>query len=209
MSLDFIDWTSVNIGSGNGLEPSGGKPLPEPMLAQVSVAIWRHYATMSFNHDNPYIILCLIWILSQNIEPESICPSFRRRHFHIHYRQWVSTKISQKFVPKGPNNNILALFRIMAWHQLGDKPLSEPVVVSLLTHICVTRPQWVKLNQVCVIYAYHNHAKNASFCFEFAYLYVAIFALTPPWPWVVAVTCFRHTCSAHKWPSGSLCHTFP
>ena len=23
----------------------------------------------------------------------------------------------------------------------GDKPLSEPVMVSLLTHICVTRPQ--------------------------------------------------------------------
>ena len=24
-----------------------------------------------------------------------------------------------------------------------DKPLSEPMMVSLLTHICVTRPQWV------------------------------------------------------------------
>ena len=26
----------------------------------------------------------------------------------------------------------------------GDKPLSEPMMVSLLMHICVTRPQWVK-----------------------------------------------------------------
>ena len=25
----------------------------------------------------------------------------------------------------------------------GDKPLSEPMMVSLLTHICVTRPRWV------------------------------------------------------------------
>ena len=25
----------------------------------------------------------------------------------------------------------------------GDRPLSEPMMVSLLTHICVTRPQWV------------------------------------------------------------------
>ena len=32
----------------------------------------------------------------------------------------------------------------MAWRRPGDKPLSEPVMVSLLTHICVTRPQWVK-----------------------------------------------------------------
>ena len=32
----------------------------------------------------------------------------------------------------------------MAWRQPGDKPLSEPRMESLLTHICVTRPQWVK-----------------------------------------------------------------
>ena len=31
----------------------------------------------------------------------------------------------------------------MAWRRSGDKPLSEPMTVSLLTHICVTRPQWV------------------------------------------------------------------
>ena len=41
MSLDFTD-DQVNIGSGNGLVPSGNKPLPEPMLTQISVAIWRH-----------------------------------------------------------------------------------------------------------------------------------------------------------------------
>ena len=32
----------------------------------------------------------------------------------------------------------------MAWHRLGDKPLSEPMMISLSTHICDTRPQWVK-----------------------------------------------------------------
>ena len=35
-------WWLVNIGSGNGLVPSGHKPLREPMLTQISVAIWRH-----------------------------------------------------------------------------------------------------------------------------------------------------------------------
>ena len=49
-----------------------------------------------------------------------------------------------KFVPKGPINNIPTLVQVMAWHRSGDKPLSEPMMVSLLTHICITRPQWVK-----------------------------------------------------------------
>ena len=33
----------------------------------------------------------------------------------------------------------------MAWRCPGDKPLFESMMVSLSTHICVTRPQWVKI----------------------------------------------------------------
>ena len=40
---------------------------------------------------------------------------------------WTSINISLKFVPKGPINNI---------------PLSEPMIVRLPTHICVSRPQF-------------------------------------------------------------------
>ena len=57
---------------------------------------------------------------------------------------WITVKISLKFVPKGPINKIPALVQIMAWLRPGDKPLSEPMMISLPTHICVTRPQWVK-----------------------------------------------------------------
>ena len=32
----------------------------------------------------------------------------------------------------------------MVWRRPGDRPLSEPMMVSLLPHLCVTRPQWVK-----------------------------------------------------------------
>ena len=32
----------------------------------------------------------------------------------------------------------------MAWRRPGDKPLSEAMMASFLTHICVTRPQWVR-----------------------------------------------------------------
>ena len=58
---------------------------------------------------------------------------------------WISITISLKFVPKGPINNIPALVQIMAWRRPGDKPLSEPMMVRSTTHICVTRPQWVKM----------------------------------------------------------------
>ena len=47
MNATGIHWLSVNTGSGNGLVPSGNKPLPEPMLTKISVAIWRHEATVS------------------------------------------------------------------------------------------------------------------------------------------------------------------
>ena len=38
----------------------------------------------------------------------------------------------------------LTIFQLWFREWPGDKPFSEPIMVSLLTHICVTRPQWVK-----------------------------------------------------------------
>ena len=42
---------------------------------------------------------------------------------------------NQQYIP--------ALVQIMAWCRPGSEPLSELKMVSLLTHICVTWPQWV------------------------------------------------------------------
>ena len=53
----------------------------------------------------------------------------------------VSLKISLKFVPKGSINYILALVQIIAWCHSCNKPLCETMMVSILTHICFTRPQ--------------------------------------------------------------------
>ena len=61
---------------------------------------------------------------------------------------WITIKISLKFVSNGPINNIPALVQIMVWCQPGDKPLFETMMVSLLTHICVTRPHWVNSNNL-------------------------------------------------------------
>ena len=47
------------------------------------------------------------------------------------------------FVPKGQIDNIPALVQMMVWRCPGDKPLSEPMMVNLPTHICITWPQWV------------------------------------------------------------------
>ena len=48
---------------------------------------------------------------------------------------WIPIKISLKFVPKGPINNIPALVQIMAWRRPGDKQLSEPMLVRLPTYM--------------------------------------------------------------------------
>ena len=47
----------------------------------------------------------------------------------------IPIKILLKFVLNGPINNVPATVQIKAWHRLGDKPLSEIMMISLLTHI--------------------------------------------------------------------------
>ena len=69
----------------------------------------------------------------------------------------ISIKISLKFVLKARINNIPALVQIMAWRRPGDKPLSGPVMVSLLTQICVTRPQWVNYRYTHKCILVHTH----------------------------------------------------
>ena len=68
---------------------------------------------------------------------------------------WILLKISLKFILKFQINNIPALVQIMAWHRPGDKPLSQSMMDSFLTCICITRPQWVK-NVVTATEDYHQ-----------------------------------------------------
>ena len=69
---------------------------------------------------------------------------------------WISFDISLKFVPKVWINNSPALVQIMAWRRSGDKPVSEPMMVTLLTDICITRPQWVNCIPAIEAYASMN-----------------------------------------------------
>ena len=94
-------------------------------------------------------VLDLSW---ESLHLTSLRPRQNGRHFaddifkciFLNENAWISLKISLKFFPKVPIDNIPALVQIMAWRRPGDKPLSEPMMVSLLTHICVTGLQWVK-----------------------------------------------------------------
>ena len=66
----------------------------------------------------------------------------------------TTVKISLTFVPKVQINNISAMVQIKVSRRPGDKPLYEPMMVNLPTHICVTRPQWANirvLRYFCVL----------------------------------------------------------
>ena len=110
------------------------------------------------------VVMCLPEILlslpRMQINPlNTLKPRQNGRHFaddifkciFLNENAWISLEISLKFVPKVQINNIPALVQIMAWRRPGDKPFSEPMVVSLPTHICITRPQWVDVGLLAVI----------------------------------------------------------
>ena len=63
-------------------------------------------------------------------------PPFCRRYFQMHFREWkvfYFDKSSLKVFCKGPIGNNAALVKIMAWHRIGDKPLSEPILTLFIT----------------------------------------------------------------------------
>ena len=74
-------------------------------------------------------------------------------HIFVNENVRISIKFSLKFVPKGSINKIPALVQIMACHLDGAKPLSEPVMVSPLTHINAS----LGLNELKVVAISSDH----------------------------------------------------
>ena len=153
-------YTSMNwviIGSGNGLSPvreaitwTNAGILSIGVLGTNFNQIWIEILSFSFKKIHLKMSSAkLAAILSRWVN--SLRPRQNGRRFaddtckriFFYENARISLKISLKFVPKVRINIIPALVQIMAWRRPGDKPLSEPMMVSLLTHICVTRPQWV------------------------------------------------------------------
>ena len=120
-------------------------------VENISIYAYRH-VLLFYLHNGIKVICDLYTDTASNINTLRLRQNGRRfaddtfKCTFLNENVRISIKISLKFVPKGPINNNPALVQIMAWRRSGDKPLSEPMMVSLLTHICVTRPQWVNSN---------------------------------------------------------------
>ena len=131
-------------------------------------AIWlnkRSKIQLIFRLCNNSMISCLSWIVIRCqwfvlglCFLNTLRPRQNGRHFaddifkciFLNENASIAIKISLKFVPKGPITNISALVQIMAWRRPDDKTLFEPMMVSLPTHICVTRPQWGRLTGIAI-----------------------------------------------------------
>ena len=123
----------------------GTKPLSEPLLISSQLGPWEHTQwhwnqnATNFIHANAFknTIWKKVSILFRPQCVNSLRPRQNGRHFpddifkwiFLNENVWISIKISSKFVPKDPINNIPALVEIMAWRRLGDKPLSEAMMV--------------------------------------------------------------------------------
>ena len=132
----------------------GDKPLSEPRME----IYWRIYASLGLNELSWWLMQQAItaWCNMESLGPQWLNTLRPRENWHhfaddifkysfLNENVWNPITISLQFVPKVPINNIPALVQLMTWRRPNDKPLSEPMVVSLPTHICITRPQWVIL----------------------------------------------------------------
>ena len=117
--------------------------------------VWKMHI-LSFKHQRINECIRVTWGEINTLRPRQTGHHFADDIFKcifLNENVWIPTTISLKFVPKGPINSIPALVQIMAWRRPGDKPLSEPMMVSFPTHICVARPQWVKRKSCPVVIA--------------------------------------------------------
>ena len=96
------------------------------------------------------------------------------RYIYFDENAWILLNFSLKLVPKGTIDNISALVQIMAWRQPGTKPLSEPIMVRLLTHICITQPQWVNSLWIVVTIQNPSYGSNLdqvmAYCLRYDWL---------------------------------------
>ena len=99
MNVTGLQWWSVTIGSGNGLVPSGNKPLPEPMLTPISVVKWCQ------NESIPWLLM--LGFLPRHIINSTVTdfmiygslPSVRKDFNYLHHlsiKKWQKIMIANK-----------------------------------------------------------------------------------------------------------------
>ena len=114
------------------------------------------------NHSGTSVVILRADLINI-LRPRQNCQNFPDDIFKcifLNETLFITLKISLKYVHKVRINNIPSLVQIMPWRRPGDKPLSEPLMVSLLTHISVTRPQWVNILNCGDLKLYKHHTYN-------------------------------------------------
>ena len=131
-----------------------------PDCCDLAVAVFNFFPTELFWI---FIDFCLQSLPSWRIlthwgqdKMAAIFPDDIFKWIFLNENVWISINISLNFVPRGPINNIPTLVQVMAWRRPGDKPLSEPMMVSLPTHICVYRRIYASLgiNELTVLHSW-------------------------------------------------------
>ena len=113
----------------------------------ISKQVLLQYTILMHSRHNCFFA-CHVHLLYA-VDINTLRPRQNGRHFpddvfkciFLNENVLVLIKISLKFVPKDSFINTPALVQIMVCRRPGDNPLSEPMMVKLPTHICVTRPQ--------------------------------------------------------------------
>ena len=107
----------------------------ETLKNMVKWATWINKVLISQPQQHKAVSMLVVY----HIEAETKWPTFRWRHIQMHFlfneNIWISINTSPNFVPKEQINNMFCFL-------VDVKPLFQPMIVSLLTHICATRPQW-------------------------------------------------------------------
>ena len=113
---------------------------------------------------------------------------------------------SPKFVSEVRINNIPALVQIMASRRPGDKPLSEPMTVSLLTLICVTRHQWVNIHKMIFFWKFTYFNKISYW--NNVFLHWVVIAIHSTLNYLLFFLYMAVNCIFLYISSGAICYTF-
>ena len=129
---------------------------------------WFKYRVCSYK-CSPCFFVLLWWGFN------SLRPKWNRCHFtndifkcnFLNEKVLIFIKISLKFISKGSINNIPTLVQI-----------SEPMVVSLLLHLCIYRPQWVnwilfKIISLAIRKCYYGPNARQAAIFSFPEMLIA------------------------------------
>ena len=123
----------------------GINPSSEPMLIHWKMDAWEPIS-VKFNQNTIIVIHVNLKLSYVEYRPFVSLPQYvnswrprqNDRHFADdifkciiwHGNTWILIKVSLKFVPKGPINNIPAFVQIMARRRPGDKPLYDSMMAQ-------------------------------------------------------------------------------